>query len=90
MCHSTPTPASGANVIPFPTRCAQPDSDPRYAHLGRLAYDHFKARPSREDKLAEIRAIFAESTPAPHPGESEILELLRRIDRRLESQLKGA
>lgn len=71
MRHSTPTPASGNNVVPFLTRSTPPDPDPSYAHLGRLA---------------AIRAAFAEATPAPHPGESEILELLRRIDRRLESQ----
>lgn len=73
MC-CTPTPVSGNNVIPFLTRSTPPDPDPRYAHLGRLA---------------AIRAAFAEAIPKPSPAESEILELLRRIDRRLESQLKG-
>lgn len=88
MCTSTPTP-TGAHVIPFPVRCYPSAPDPRYARLGQLAHDHFKAQ-DRDDKLAAIRAAFAEATPAISTAEQEILQLLRQIARNLESQLKGA
>lgn len=86
---STPTP-TGAHIIPFPARCFPSAPDPRYAHLGQLAHEHFKAQQAHDDKLAAISAAFAEATPAHSPAEQEILQLLRQIARNLESQLKGA
>lgn len=76
MIQRTCAPARGAVVLSFPVRTGQPAPEPFDE-----AYAHARQRVS--DLVAEL------VPDEPTPFECELLSVLRRIDRRLSTLLKG-
>lgn len=77
-----------ARIIALPTAAKRPPPrQQNYAWLANVAANLARCSPPPSPKLTpeeRIRAALADATPAaPAPEMAEILEVLRRIDRRL-------